>query len=111
MNKRNLMVLGGLAALSIALIARPAPPAKSQAPDDPAIARLEQKLEQLRARLEGRRDQLANLAESRALLASQPAFAQHREAIEQLEALPGMADDGLNLVLAEESTGWLAVQR
>ena len=110
MNKRNLMVLGGVAALSLALIALPAPPAKSQAPDDPAIARLEQKLEQLRARLEGRRDQLANLAESRALLASQQAFAQHREAIEQLEALPGMADDELNLVLDEEGSGWLGVE-
>ncbi len=110
MNTRNLMVFGGLAALSLALIALPAPPAKSQAPDDPAIARLEQKLEQLRARLEGRQDQLANLAESPALLASQKAFAQHREAIEQLEALPGMADDELNLMLDEEGSGSLGVE-
>jgi C-terminal processing protease CtpA/Prc len=110
MNTRNLMVLGGVAALSLALIALPAPPAKSQAPDDCAVARLEQKLEQLRARLEGRQDQLANLAESRALLASQHAFAQHREAIEQLEALPGMADDELNLMLDEEGSGWLGVE-
>src|SRR5260370_13319648 len=110
MNTRNLMVLGGVAALSLALIALPAPPAKSQAPDDCAIARLEQKLEQLRARLEDHQDQLANFAESRALLASQHAFAQHREAIEQLEALPGIADDELNIMLDEEGSGWLGVE-
>jgi serine protease Do len=110
MNKRNLMVLGGVAAVSLALIALPAPPAKSQAPDDPAIAGLEQRLEQLRARLEERQDQLGNLAESRALLASQQAFAQHREAIEQLEALPGMEEDELNIMFDEEGSGWLGVE-
>ncbi len=110
MNTRNLIVLGGVAALSAALIALPAPPAKSQAPDDPAIARLEQKLEHLRARLEGRQDELANLAESRALLASQHAFAQNREASEQLEALPSIADDEVNIMLDEEGSGWLGVE-
>jgi serine protease Do len=109
MNKRNLMVLGGVAALSLALIALPAPPAKSQAPDDRAIAQLEQKLKQLRARLEGRQHQLANLAESRALLASQQAFAQDPEAIEQLEALPSIADDEVNIML-DEGSGWLGVE-
>jgi serine protease Do len=110
MNTRNLMVLGGVAVLSLALIALPAPPAKSQAPDDPAIARLEQRLEQLRARLEGRQDQLANLAQSRALLASQQALDQHREAIEQMEALPDMVNDDLNVLLDEEGSGWLGVE-
>jgi C-terminal processing protease CtpA/Prc len=110
MNTRNLLVTGGVAALSLALIALPAPPARSQAPDDSAIRRLERKLEQLQARLESRQDEVAKLAESRAMLASQMALAQHRQAIERLEALPALADDDLNVVLDEEGASWLGVE-
>ena len=110
MNTRNLLVTGGVAALSLALIALPAPPAKSQAPDDSAIRHLERKLEQPQAKLEGRQDEVAELAESRAMLASQMALAQHRQAIEQLEALPALADDDLNVVLDEEGASWLGVE-
>jgi serine protease Do len=110
MNTRNLLVTGGVAALSLALIALPAPPAKSQAPDDSAVRRLERKLEQLQARLESRQDEVAKLAESRAMLASQMALAQHRQAIERLEALPALADDDLNVVLDEEGASWLGVE-
>ena len=110
MNTRNLLTVGGVAALGFALIALPAVPAKSQAPDDSGIARLEQKIEKLRARLEGRQDQIANLAESHAMLASDMALAQHRQAIEQLEAFPVLADDQMNLVFDEEGSSWLGVE-
>jgi serine protease Do len=110
MDKRNFLVVGGVAALSLALIALPAPPAKSQASDDPAITRLERRLEKLQAELTGRQDQVAKLAESQSLLASQEALAQHRQAIDELEALPDLVNDDLNIMLDEEDSGWLGVE-
>lgn len=110
MDKRNLLVVGGVAALSLALIALPAPSANSQAPDDSAITRLERKLERLQARLEGHHEELAKLAESRAELASQIAVAQNNGAIEQLEALPEVVDDDLTVLLDEDGASWLGVE-
>src|SRR5438046_99134 len=113
MNKRNLLITGGVAALSLVLIALPAPPANSQTlcPDDSAIARLERKLERLQARLQGRQDEVAKLAESRAMLASQMVLAQHRQALEQLDAFPQLADgdDDLKVLLDDEGSSWLGV--
>ena len=114
MNKRNLLITGGVAALSLVLIALPAPPANSQTPcpDDSAIARLERKLERLQARLPGRQDEVAKLAESRAMLASQMVLAQHRQALGQLEAFPQLADgdDDLKVLLDDEGSSWLGVE-
>jgi len=114
MNKRNLLITGGVAALSLVLIALPAPPANSQTPcpDDSAIARLERKLERLQARLPGRQDEVAKLAESRAMLASQMVLAQHRQALEQLDAFPQLADgdDDLKVLLDDEGSSWLGVE-
>jgi serine protease Do len=90
MKKHNLLVFGGFVALSLALIAMPAPPARSQAPDD---------------------SRLAKLAESHArMLASQAALAQHHQAIEELEAWPALADDDLNVLLEEGGSSWLGVE-
>jgi C-terminal processing protease CtpA/Prc len=115
MNTRNLLITGGVAALSLTLIALPAPPASSQTPcpDDSTLARLEQKLKQLEARLEGRDEEAANLAGLRArLAASQLALAQHRQTIDQLEAFPALAgdDDGTVGVLDGEEASWLGVE-
>ncbi len=114
MNKRNLLITGGVAALSLVLIALPAPPANSQTPcpDDSAITRLERKLERLQARLQGRQDEVAKLAESRAMLASQMVLAQHRQALEQLDAFPQLADgdDDLKVLLDDEGSSWLGVE-
>jgi serine protease Do len=88
MKKYNLLVISGFAALSLALIAMPVPPARSQAPDD------------------SRR-----LAESHArMLASQAALAQHHQAIEELEAWPALADDDLSVLLEEGGSSWLGVE-
>ena len=114
MNKRNLLITGGVAALSLVLIALPAPPANSQTPcpDDSAITRLERKLERLQARLQGRQDEVAKLAKSRAMLASQMVLAQHRQALEQLDAFPQLADgdDDLKVLLDDEGSSWLGVE-
>lgn len=115
MNPRNVLITGGVAALSLALIALPAPPASSQTPcpDESTLARLEQKLEQLQARLEGRSGQAVRLAELRArIAASQMALAQHRQAIDQLESLPALAgdDDGSVGWLDTEGASWLGVE-
>ena len=90
MKKQNSLVIGGFAALSLALIALPAPPARSQAPDDPGLARIAE----LHARM----------------LASQAALAQHHTAIEELEAWPGLPDDDINVLLDESGSSWLGVE-
>lgn len=110
MNKRNLMTVGGVAALSLALIALPAAPAKSQCPNESAMARLEQKLEKLQAKLAGRQEQIAKLADSQAMRAGDMALAQSRQGIEQLEVFPALADDQMNLVFDEEGSSWLGVE-
>src|SRR5947208_367755 len=115
MNKRHLWITGGIAALSLALIALPAPPANSQTScrGDSTLARLEQKLERLQARLQGRDQEAVKLAKLNAMLASsQMALAQHRQAVEQLEAFPQLADgdDGFTGLLDEENSSWLGVE-
>src|SRR5215469_11759274 len=119
MNKRSLLITGGVAALSLALIALPAPPANSQTPcpDESVTARLAEGLAQLQAKLQGRQDEVAaRLAEAHvhATLASQMALAQHRQAIEQLEAFPALAgdddQDGVSVLLDAEGSSWLGVE-
>jgi|SRR5919108_1610317 C-terminal processing protease CtpA/Prc len=118
MNKRNLWITGGVAALSLALIALPAPPANSQTPcpDESVTARLAEKLAQLQAKLQGRQDEVAaRLAEANARLASsQMALAQHRQAIEQLDAFPALAgdddQDGVSVLLEGDGSSWLGVE-
>lgn len=115
MNTRNVLITGGVAALSLALVALPAPPANSQTPcpDDSTLVRLERKLQQLEAKLAGRDDEAAKLAGLRArLAASQLALAQHRQRIDQLQAFPALAgdDDGSVGVLDGEDASWLGVE-
>jgi len=110
MDKRNLLMFGGVAAFSLVLIALPAPPANSQRADDPAIAGLQRKLKNLQAELAGGQDQAAKLAQSQAVIASQEALAQHHQAIEELEALPDVVNEDLSALLDEEGSGWLGVE-
>jgi S1-C subfamily serine protease len=114
MNKRNLLITGGVAALSLALIALPAPPANSQTPcpDESVTARLAERLAQLQAKLAGSQEQVGKLAELRANLASEIALAQNRGAIEQLQALPALAgdDDQVSVLLDADGSSWLGVE-
>jgi len=70
MNKRNVLAIGGFAALTLGLIALPAPPAKSQSPDDSAIKRLEKKLERLQAKIDDCQKQAAEEADVQGALAA-----------------------------------------
>jgi C-terminal processing protease CtpA/Prc len=115
MKTRNLWLTGAGAALGLARVALPAPPANSDqaCPKDSTLARLEQKLERLEAKLEGRSEEAAKPSELRARLASsQRALAKHRQAIDQLEAFPQVAgdDDGAVGLLDEEEASWLGVE-
>lgn len=118
MNKRNLLITGGVAALSLALIALPAPPANSQTPcrDESVTVRLAERLAQLQAKLQGRQDEIATrLAEANGRLgSSQMALAQHRQALEQLQAFPALAgdddQDGVSVLLDAEGSSWLGVE-
>ena len=118
MNKRNLLITGGVAALSLALVALPAPPANSQTPcpEESVTARLRERLAELQAKLQGRQDAVAaRLAEANAKLASsQMALAQQRQALEQLEAFPALAgeddQDGVSVLLDVEGSSWLGVE-
>src|SRR5260370_26615601 len=66
MKKRDLLAIGGAAALGLALIALPASSARPQRADDSKIARLKQQIEELQARLqaelESREDQKVEFA-------------------------------------------------
>lgn len=115
MNTRNLIATGGIAALSLVLIALPAPPANSQTTcqDDSTLARLERKLEQFQAKLQGRQDQIAE-AQRLANLSSEMALVQHQQAVQQLETLPQLADadddDGVSVFLDAGGSSWLGVE-
>src|ERR1700730_10639943 len=93
MNKRNLVIAGGAAALSLALIALPGTSAKTQDPQDSRIARLEQQIEELKAQL----------ADSRT-------FEVEDEPIGELQAPPGVETDELNFVIDGEGSSWLGVE-
>jgi len=118
MNKRNLLITGGVAALSLALIALPAAPANSQTPcpRESVTARVAERLAQLQATLQGRQDEVAaRLAEANSKLASsEMALAQHRQTLEQLEAFPALAgdddDDGVSVLLDADGSSWLGVE-
>ena len=118
MNKRNLVITGGVAAISLALIALPAPPANSQTPypEESVTARLAERLAQLQAKLQGRQDEVATrLAKANTRLASsQMALAQNRQALEQLETFPALAgdddQDGVSVLLDAEGSSWLGVE-
>jgi C-terminal processing protease CtpA/Prc len=114
MNKRNLLTIGGIAALSLALIALPAAPAKSQNQNDSTVARLRQKIAELQAELDGRKAALAEAAEARAELATDMALAQDLsqadQAVQELEALPEIEQDAFNIVMDDEGSSWLGVE-
>jgi serine protease Do len=110
MNKRNLLTVGGVAALSLALIALPAAPAKSQNQDDSTVARLRQKIAALQAQLDERKAALADAAEARAVLATDMAFAQANQAVQELEALPEVEQDAMTMIMDDEGSSWLGVE-
>jgi C-terminal processing protease CtpA/Prc len=108
MKTRNLLGIGGAAALALALIALPASSARPQKPEDPAIARLQQRIEELEAKIqaqmERRQDQEAVLAdvEVREALGDQEPT--------EIAVLPGSETDDSNIVIGDDGSSWLGVE-
>jgi C-terminal processing protease CtpA/Prc len=114
MNKRNLLVIGGAAALGLALIALPASSAGPQKPDASAIARLQQRIDaleaKLQAQLEREQDQQAVLADADALEESARALTLENQEPAQIEVQPKIATDDLNISIGDDGSSWLGVE-
>ncbi len=114
MNKRNLFTIGGAAAFGLALVALPASPARAQKPEDSTVARLQQKIDELQAKLqaqlESQQVQEAELAVADALEESAQAMVQENQEPAQIEVLPRVATDDLNILIGDDGSGWLGVE-
>src|SRR2546423_13166872 len=114
MNKRNLFTIGGAAAFGLALVALPASPARAQKPEDSTVTRLQQKLDELQAKLqaqlESQQVQEAELARADALEESAQAIEEENQDPVQIEVLPRVATDDLNILIGDDGSGWLGVE-
>ena len=114
MNKRDLLTIGGAAALGLALVALPASSAKPQRPDESKIACLQQKIEELQAKLQSQlniqQDEEAQLADADALEESAQAFALENQDPAQIEVRPEIAGDDLNILIGDDGSSWLGVE-
>jgi serine protease Do len=113
MNKRNLLTMGGVAALGLALIALPASSAGPQKPDDSTITRLQQRISELEAKLQAqmdrRSDQEAALADAEALEDSARTLVVEQDPT-RIEVMPGMEMDDQNIVMSDDGASWLGVE-
>jgi serine protease Do len=113
MNKRNLLTIGGAAALGLALVALPASSAGPQKPSDSTIARLQQRIEELQAELQA---ELENRADQKVELddADEPTDSAQTVVIEQdagqIEVQPKIETDGMNIVIGDDGSSWLGVE-
>jgi len=114
MNKRDLLTIGGAAALGLALVALPASSAKPQRPDESKIACLQQKIEELQAKLQSQlniqQDEEAQLADADALEERVQALALENQAPAQIEVRPEIAGDDLNILIGDDGSSWLGVE-
>ncbi len=115
MTKRDLFMAGGVAALGLALIALPSPSATPQEPEAAKLAQMEQKIEELQARLaerlEGAQERIAERVQTRALQASVRAAVQEaQEQQRELERTPEADEPDTMVFLGDEGTSWLGVE-
>jgi membrane-associated protease RseP (regulator of RpoE activity) len=114
MNKRDLLTIGGAAALGLALVALPANSARPQRPDDSRIACLQQKIEELQAKLQmqlnSQRDEEAQLADADAPEERTLALALENQEPMQIEVRPQIAGDDLNVLIGDDGSSWLGVE-
>src|SRR6266852_5890444 len=114
MNKRDLLTFSGAAALGLALVALPASSAKPQRPDESKIACLQQKIEELQAKLQSQlniqQDEEAQLADADALEERVQALALENQAPAQIEVRPEIAGDDLNILIGDDGSSWLGVE-
>src|SRR6267154_5765389 len=114
MNKRDLLIIGAAVALGLALVAPPASSARPQRPDDSKIARLQQKIEELQAKLQ---TELENRgADQRVEFEDmdEPVDSTQAVVIEQdpgqIEVPPKIETDGMNIVIGDDGSSWLGVE-
>ncbi len=113
MNKRDLLTIGGAAALGLALVALPASSARPQRPDNSKIARLQQEIKELQAKLqaelESRADQKVEFED-----ADEPVESTQTVVVEQdpgqIEVQPKIETDGMNIVIGDDGSSWLGVE-
>jgi serine protease Do len=114
MNKRNLLTIGGAAALALALVALPGSSASSQKADDSRIARLQQRIEELEAKLqaqiERQQDQQAVIAGADTLEEPVGDMVLENQDPAQFEVMPNIATDDLNMVIGDDGSSWLGVE-
>src|SRR5438128_891277 len=115
MNKRNLLLtMAGTAALGLALIALPVSSAGPQKPDASTIARLQQRIDELEAKLqaqmERQQDQQAVLADADALEEAVGDVALEDQEPAQIEVQPRIPTDDLSIVIGDDGSSWLGVE-
>src|SRR6266850_2522748 len=93
MNKRNLILAGGAAALSLALIALPGFSAKKQNPDDAVIVQVQKQIEKQKVRQ------------------SAPTVIELDEPeVFELQGEPVIEQDDVRILMDGDGTGWLGVE-
>ncbi|OLE15464.1 MAG: hypothetical protein AUG83_06980 [Acidobacteria bacterium 13_1_20CM_4_57_11] len=114
MNKQTFLTMAGTAALGLALIALPVSSAGPQKPDASAFARLQQRIDELEAKLqtqmERQQDQQAVLADADALEEAVGDVALEDQEPAQIEVQPRIATDDLNIVIGDDGSSWLGVE-
>ncbi|OLD92139.1 MAG: hypothetical protein AUI36_47650 [Cyanobacteria bacterium 13_1_40CM_2_61_4] len=115
MNKRNLLLTtGGAAALGLALIALPVSSAGPQKPDASTIARLQQRIDELEAKLQAQiereQNQQAVLADADAPEEAGQAVIVENQAPGRVEVLPNIEMDDMNIVIGDDDSSWLGVE-
>ena len=115
MTKRNIFVYCGAAALGLALIALPGPSAHSQEPADTAAAQVQQKMDEVQARLAERiaaqQERMAARLQERILQASLRAEEQEAQNQQRrIEVTPEPGDDDTMVLLGDEGASWLGVE-
>lgn len=114
MNKRNLLAIGGAAALGLALVALPATSAGPQKPDDSTIARLQQRVLELEEKLQGQMDRRADqgvaTADADELDDDAQTVVLENQEPGQIEVAPRVEVDGQNIVIGDDGSSWLGVE-
>jgi len=114
MNKRNLITIGGVAALGLALAALPASSADPQKPVESAIAHLQQRIDELEAKLQAQiarqQDEEAVLADADELEGSTQILDLENQDGKQIEVLPKIETGDLNVVIGDDRSSWLGVE-
>jgi serine protease Do len=114
MNKRSLLTIGGGAALGLALAALPASSANPQKPVESAIARLQQRIDELEAKLQvqiaRQQDERAMLADADELEGSAQVLDLEDQDGKQIEVLPKIETGDINVVIGDDGSSWLGVE-